>query len=109
MKFDVNAIAKQVADRIVGKVDAMPHLMNKLDFSEIGDQHTAVCDELDFLLDGGLTIQKYKYLIEEVLETEDIKMAFEVANQMLEQYRAELEMQEQEMRQENRDYVRSVL
>lgn len=109
MRIDTNGVAKQIASQIIGKVDAMPHLMNKLDFTDAGDQDSAVRDELDFMLDGGLTVQKYEVMLAELLEHEDIKMAFDTANDMLNEYRRELENHRLEAREQIREYVRSVL
>ncbi len=109
MRIDTNGVAKQIANNIISKVDAMPHLMNKLDFTDAGDQDSAVRDELDFLLDGGLTVKKYEVMLEELLEHDYIIEAFDTANEMLKEYRRELENHRLEAREQIREYVRSIL
>jgi hypothetical protein len=109
MRFNVEVIAQQVADRIVGKLDATPHVFRNKDFDSVPDCVEAVSAELDFLLQMDLDINEYRKLVSDVLDQKCVEMAFGYAANVIEQYNNELLQQEAEMRHENEQYVRDVL
>lgn len=109
MRFNVEVIAQQVADRIVGKLDATPHVFRNKCFDETPDCVEAVSAELDFLLQMDLNINAYRDLVGKVLDQNCVQMAFGYAANVIEQYNNELLQQEAEMKYENEQYVRDVL
>ena len=109
MKFDVKAIAEQVADRIIGKLDATPHAFRNKQFNEDPDCVEAVSAELDFLLQMDLDILVFQKLVGDVLDAPSVQMAFNYAERVVSDYNQELLQQQDELKYQNEQYVKDVL
>lgn len=109
MRFDVKAIAEQVADRIIGKLDATPHAFRNKQFNEAPDCVEAVSAELDFLLQMDIDVRVFQKLVGDVLDQTPVQMAFDYAENVIAEYNQELLQQQDELKYQNEQYVKDVL
>jgi len=109
MRFNVELIAGQVADRIVGKLDATPHVYRNKDFNTEPDCVEAISAELDFLLQMDIDILLFRDLVGAVYDQTSIQMAFDYATQANQGYNQELLQQQAELKHQNEQYVKDVL
>lgn len=73
MRFDVERISKQVANRIAGKLDVNQNYM------EYREQVEAVHNELEWMVDYGVPTGIYSKLIDLVTNHPEVQFVFEVA------------------------------
>ena len=73
MRFDIERIAKQVANRIAGKLDGNQQYM------EYREQVEAVHDELEWMLGYGVPERIYHDMLYLVTEHPEVQFVFEVA------------------------------
>lgn len=111
MRFDVKAIAQQVANKVIGRVDAdtMAFVNLNRDFKDAEWQEQIVEEELVWILDKGLPENILHEMIEHVVNHPDMQLAFDAADRMVQEARREVDMWEQEARAADKEYRQSVL
>ena len=109
MRFDVKAIAQQVANKVIGNVDAGVMEFVDTEFKEPEVQEYMVKRELVWILDKGLPENILEEMVEHVVNHPDMQLAFDAADRMVQEARREVDTWEQEARAADRDYKQSVL
>ncbi len=109
MRYDIPKIAEQVANKIIGMVDAEPYHYVDDDFNDPGIQDGLVQEQVQWFLDYKGMEPSYDWMVEQLIEHPIMQQCFGELEVIIKDYKRDLIYAESERRMLEMDYRRSVL
>ena len=109
MRYDFEAISKQIANKLVGLVDANVRDYVEYDFKDTGKQDEMVQQEVQWFLDYKGMEPSYDWMVEQIIDHPVMQQCFDELEQAVRDYKYECNLYERGFTYANEQYRRDVL
>ncbi len=109
MRFDIEAISKHIANKLVGLVDANVRDYVEYDFKDTGKQDEMVQQEVQWFLDYKGMEPSYDWMVEQIIDHPVMQQCFDELEQAVKDYKWSVTQYERELPYLNQQYRRDVL
>lgn len=109
MRYDFEAISKQIANKLVGLVDASPWDYAEYDFKDAGKQDEMVQQEVQWFLDYKGMEPSYDWMVEQIIEHPIMQQCFHELEMTIDGFKYDASQAARESLWINQQYRRDVL